>query len=105
MGLIIIETFVGEGSNEIAKLCRENSSALIIVYHSLNNEFQLLSITVNKPAKSLIKKKHNMWYVEQVTNQLNKGKDPADAEVSLHLSSQVTTHQGDLWDVQRPAKT
>ena len=60
MGLIIIDTFEGEDSKEIAKLCHENSSALIIVSHSLSNEFQLLSITVNKPAKSLIKKKHNM---------------------------------------------
>ena len=27
-----------------------------------------------------------MWYAEQATNQLNKGKDPANVEVSLNLS-------------------
>ena len=33
-------------------------------------------------AKSLIKEKYNIWYTEQVTKQLNEGKDSADVEVS-----------------------
>ena len=86
MSLIIIDTFKGQGNDEAAKLCRRNNYALIVVPHNLTNKFQSLDITVNKPAKSFIKDKYNMWYPEQVAKQLNKGKAPADVEASLNLS-------------------
>ena len=81
MSLIIMDTFKGQDNDEVAKLCRKNNCALIIVPHNLTNKFQPLNITVNKPAKSFIKNKYNMWYTEQVAKQLNKGKAPADIEV------------------------
>ena len=86
MSLIIMDTFKGQGNDEVAKLCRSNNCALIVVPHNLTNKFQPLDITVNKPAKSFIKDKYNMWYPEQVAKQLNEGKAPADVEVSLNLS-------------------
>ena len=55
--------------------------ALIIVLRNLTNKFQLLDFTVNKPAKSFIIDKYNMWYTVQVVKQLNGGKAPADVEV------------------------
>ena len=33
-----------------------------------------------------------IWYTEQVTKQLNEGKDSADAEVSLNLSQVKPLH-------------
>ena len=78
---LIMDTFKGKDSDELAKLCRENNCDLIIVPHNLTNKFQPLDITVNKPAKSFIKDKYNMWYTEQVAKQLNEGKTPADVEV------------------------
>ena len=77
---------MGQGNDKAAKLCRKNNCALSIVSHNLTNKFQLLDITVNKPAESFIKDKYNMWYTEQVTKQLNEGKSPADVEVSLNFS-------------------
>ena len=77
---------MGQGNDKAAKLCRKNNCALSIVPHNLTNKFQLLDITVNKPAESFIKDKYNMWYTEQVTKQLNEGKSPADVEVSLNFS-------------------
>ena len=81
MSLIIMDIFKGQDNDEVAKLCRINNCALIIVPHNLTNKFQPLDITVNKPAKSFIKDKYNMWYTEQVAKQLNEGKTPADVEV------------------------
>ena len=74
MSLIIMDTFKGQDNDEVAKLCRKNNCALIIVPHNLANKFQPLDITVNKPAKSFIKGKYNMWYTEQVAKQLKKVK-------------------------------
>ena len=92
MSLIIMDTFKGQDNDEVAKLCRKNNCALIIVPHNLTNKFQPLDITVNKPAKSFIKDKYNMWYTEQVAKQLNEGKTPADIKVSLNLSEIKSLH-------------
>ena len=81
MSLMIMDTFKGQDNDEEPKLCCKNNCALIIVPHNLANRFQPLDITLNKPAKSFIKNKYNMWYTEQVAKQLNKGKAPADIEV------------------------
>ena len=86
MSLVIIDTFKWQDNEEVAKLCRENNFVLIIVPHNLTNKFRPLDITFIKPAKSFIKEKYNVLCTEQVTKQLNEGKDLADVEVSLNLS-------------------
>ena len=92
MSLIIMNTFKRQDNNEVAKLCRKNNCVLIIVPHNLTNKFQPLDITVNKPAKSFIKDKYNMWYSEQVAKQLSEGKALVDVEVSLNLSEIKPLH-------------
>ena len=64
MSLIITDTFKGQDNDEVAKLFCKSNCALIIVLHILTNKFQPLDIIVNKPAKSLVKDKYNMWYTE-----------------------------------------
>ena len=86
MRLVIMDTFKGQDNEEVAKLCHENNFVSIIVPHNLTNKFQLLDITFNKPEKSFIKKKYNIWCTEQAIKQLNEGKDSADVEVLLTLS-------------------
>ena len=86
MSLVIVETFKRQDNEEVAKLSSENNWVLIIVPHNLTNNFQPLDITFNKPAKSFIEAKYNIWYTEQDTKQLNKGKPPADVDVSLNLT-------------------
>ena len=92
MSLIIMDTFKGQDNDEVAKLCRKNNCALIIVPHNLTNKFQPLDITVNKPAKSFKKDKYSMWYTEQVAKQLNEGKASADVKFSLNLSKIKPLH-------------
>ena len=81
MSLIIMDIFKGQHNDEVAKLCRINNCALIIVPHNLTIKFQSLDINVNKLAKSFIKDKYKMWYTEQVAKQINEGKSPADVEI------------------------
>ena len=92
MSLVIIDTIKGQDNEEVAKLCRENNCVLVIVPHNLTNKWQPLDITFNKPAKSFIKEKYNIWHTEQVTKQLNEVKDTADVEVSLNLSQVKPLH-------------
>ena len=92
MSLVIIDTFKGQDNEEVTKLCRENNCVLIIVPHNLTNKLQPLNLTFNKPTKTFIKEKYNIRYTEQVTKQLNKGRDPADVEVQLNLSQVKPLH-------------
>ena len=92
MSLVIIDTFKGQGNEEVAKLCRENNCVLIIVPHNLTSKFQPLDITFNKPAERFIKEKYNILCTGQVTKQLNEDKDPADVEVSLNFSQVKPLH-------------
>ena len=92
MSLVIMNTFKGQDNEEVAKLCCENNCVLIIVPHNLTNKFQPLDITFYKSAKIFNKEKYHKWYTEQVTKQLNEGKDPADVEVSLILSQVKPLH-------------
>ena len=52
MGLVIMNTLVGNDNEEVAKLCRENNCVLIIIPHNLTYKFQPLDISFNKHAKS-----------------------------------------------------
>ena len=54
---------------------------------------------LNKPAKSFIKEKYNMWHTVQVAKQLNEGKAPADVEVSLNLSEIKPLHAKWIYDI------
>ena len=56
-----MDTFKGQGNDEVAKLSRKNNCAFINFPHNLTNKFQPLDITINKPAKYFIKYKYNMW--------------------------------------------
>ena len=87
MSLNIMDTFKGQDNEEEAKLCRENNCVLIIVIHNLYITYILaVDITFNKPEKSFIQEKYKIWYTEQTTKQINRGKNRADVEVSLNLS-------------------
>ena len=99
MSLNIMETFKGQGNKEEAKLCRENNCILIIVIHNLYITYILpLDITFNKSEKNFIKEKYKIWYTEQATKQLNKGKNPADVEVSLNLSQIKPLHANRIFE-------
>ena len=64
MSLVIMDTFKGQDSEELVKLCREKNCVLIIALHNLTNKFQPLDITFNKQAKLFNKEKYNIWYTE-----------------------------------------
>ena len=50
-----------------------------------------MDITFNKPTKSFIKEKYNIWYTEQVTEQLNEDKDQQMLKFYKFVSGQSTT--------------
>ena len=78
MSLIIMDTFKGQDNDIALNPCKKHFYQVAIVPHNLTNKFQLLDITVNKPANSFISNKYNEWFAEQVAKQLQKGIPLAD---------------------------
>lgn len=102
MSLNIMDTFKGQDNEEEAKLCRENNCVLIIVIHNLYITYILaVDITFNKPEKSFIQEKYKIWYTEQTTKQINRGKNRADVEVSLNLSQVKPAHAKWIFEIYK----
>ena len=57
-------TFNGQNNDATTNLCADNDCAMVIVPHNLTNKFQLLNITVNKPATCFISEKYCKWFAE-----------------------------------------
>ena len=85
-----MDTFKGQDNDVI--LCERHMCQVAIVPHNLTNKFQPLDITVKKPIKSFISNKHNEWFSKQVSQQLEKGIQPADVKVSLGLIELKVMH-------------
>ena len=68
-----MDTFKGQDSNTLKKLCAENNRDIVIVPLNLTNKFQLLDLSLNKAAKSFIQNKYNDWFADQVFKQLQNG--------------------------------
>ena len=92
MSLIIMDNFKGQDNDVILDLCERHMCQVVIVPHNLTNHFQPLDITVNKLTKSFISNKYNEWFPKQISKQLEKGIQPADAKVSLGLIELKVMH-------------
>ena len=90
--LIIMDTFKGQGNEEMKRLYAKNNCELIIVPHNLTNKFQPLDTGINQSAKKFISNKFNAWYADRVSKQLPNGVAHRDVKVSLKLSDLKPLH-------------
>ena len=75
-----MDTFKGQDNDAIANLCK-----ITTVSHNLINKFSPRILRLI-PCKCFISKNYNKWFAEQVVNQLNERKNPADVDLTLKLS-------------------
>ena len=68
---IIMDTFKGQGNDEMKRLSTKNNCELVIVSHNLTNKFHPLDISLNQAAKAFISNKFNTWYADRVSRQLS----------------------------------
>ena len=92
MSLTIMDSFKGQDNDTLKDLCEENNYKRKIVPHNLTNKFQLLDVSVNKPAKAFITNKYNDWYSQQVVDQLGKGVQPTQIQVSAKITDIKPLH-------------
>ena len=86
MAVVIFDTFKGHTGREMESLLLENNIISVIVPSNCTDVLQPLDLSVNKPLKDHLRSKFQSWYSEQVSKQMNDGKQPEDIEVDMKLS-------------------
>ncbi len=86
MALVIFDTFKGHKGEEMDSLLMENNILSVIVPSNCTDLLQPLDLSVNKPLKDHLRRSFQTWYSDQVSKQLQEGKEPEDIKVATRLS-------------------
>ena len=86
MVLFIFDTFKGHKEDRMESLLLENNVLSVIVPSNCTDLLQPLDLSVNKPLKDPLRRSFQSWYSEQVSKQLEEGKEPEDVKVDTRLS-------------------
>ena len=82
----------GQDNDTTFYICEKIFCIIVLVPRNLTNKFQPLDISVNRPAKSFMSNKFNIWYSGIVRDQLSRGVFPKDIKVSMKLSELKPLH-------------
>ena len=67
-------------------LLLENNILSVIVPSNCTDLLQPLDLSVNKPLKDHLRRSFQSWHSEQVSKQLEEGKEPEDVKVDTRLT-------------------
>jgi hypothetical protein len=85
MALVIFDSFKGHKGVDMESLLLENNllPVIAIVPSNCTDLLQPLDLSVNKPLKDHLRSSFQTWYSEQVSKQLEEGKEPEDISYLL----------------------
>ena len=83
--LVIFDKFTGQGTENLLKLLQDNHIHFVMVPANCTDRLQPLDVSVNKPAKSFLRKQFHRWYAKQICQQLQEKTDvtPVDLRLSV----------------------
>ena len=85
MAVVIFDCFKGHKGDEMESILLRNNILAVIVLSNYT-DLQPLDLLVNKPLKDHLRSNFQAWYSEQVSKQLQDGKEPEDVKVDTQLS-------------------
>ena len=95
--VVIMDNFKGQITEAITELLERHRIHTCLIPANATDRLQSMDISVNKPAKSFLKKKFEMWYSDQVTQQL-EGQDMDTVAVEpIDLSMGMMKEVGAKW--------
>ena len=86
MAVMIFDTFKGHTGTEMEPLLVGNNFISVIIPNNCTDVLQPLDLYMNKSLKDHLRSKFQSWYSEQVSKQINDGKQPEDIKVGMKLS-------------------
>ena len=92
--LAIFDCFKGQTTPSVKVLLRKHHISYVIVPPNCTDKLQPLDISINKPFQSEMKKRFQLWYVEEVQKQLKES--PTDS-VKVDVSAAAIKHKSASW--------
>ena len=86
MAVVIFDTFKGHTGSEMESLLLKNNIVPVIVPSNCTDALQPLDLLVNKPLKDHFRSEFQSWYSDQVSKQMDDGKQPEDVAVDMKLT-------------------
>ena len=96
--LVIIHVFLGQITDDVISLLRDNNIHYILVTNNMTQLFQPLDLTVDKHCKSYQKQLFSEWYALQIENQLSLEKKVEEIKIEFRLTTLKPLHA--KWLVQ-----
>ena len=69
-GVVIMDNFKGQVTEKVTTLLEKCNLHVCLLPANTTDLLQLMDISVNKPAKSFLKKQFSEWYSEQLLQQI-----------------------------------
>jgi hypothetical protein len=86
MAVVIFDSFKGHKGSEMETLLQQHNILSVLVPSNCTDLLQPLDLSVNKPLKDHLRSCFQSWYSEQVSKQLEGGKEPEDIKVDTKLT-------------------
>ena len=85
-GLVIFDVFRGHLLPEVDEVLEENKLLKVVVPSNCTDRLQPLDLSANKALKDQLRSSFQQWYAQQVSKQLQQGKNLEDVNVDMRLS-------------------
>ena len=85
-GLVIFDVFRGHLVPEVDEVLEENKLLKVVVPSNCTDRLQPLDLSANKALKDQLRASFRQWYAQEVSKQLQEGKNPEDISVDMRLS-------------------
>ena len=98
--VVIIDNFKGQVTREVFQILEKHNIHTCLLPPNTTDRLQPMDVSVNKAAKSFLRKKFDNWYASQISDQL-AGKDPTTVVLDpIDLSMPHLRELGARWLVE-----
>lgn len=98
--LVIMDNFKGQVTSAVTSLLEDNDIHVCLLPPNTTDRLQPMDVSVNKPAKDILKRRFEEWYSEQIIKQL-EGRDIESMELQpISMGLPMMKELGAKWLVE-----
>ena len=98
--LVNIDNFKGQITNAVTELLEANNIHVVLLPANMTNSLQPMDLSMNKPAKDVLKRRFEEWHSGEVMKQLDGKEDEATEMQPINLGLPMLKDLRAKWLVQ-----